>query len=100
MGFPVHLLRRSSHSNGFIRCAILRNDARLIHHHLVVLNDDGIRRTKVNGYFLCEKTEKSHAFRSKLSLRFGFNPKRNQEQPKVKGRQIILRLKDTFSTQE
>jgi hypothetical protein len=56
----VHLLCSTANRHCTSGCTISRDNRWLIHYDLVVLDNDGIRGTEVNSYFLCKETEKAH----------------------------------------
>ncbi len=56
----VHLLRSTTYSDGSSRGSVARYDRRLIHNDFIVLNDNGIRGTKIYGYFLSKEADKTH----------------------------------------
>jgi hypothetical protein len=56
----VHLLGFAAHGDDFIGSAVFGNDARLIHHDFVVVNDERIGRTQVNGDVAGQEVEEAH----------------------------------------
>ena len=58
--FSVHLLSQAADGHHVARHAVFGHDGRFIHHHFVLVVDDGVCRAQIHGNFLREKVEQSH----------------------------------------
>ena len=50
----IHHLSLLTHGNHLVRAAVKRYDRRLVHHNLIIADDDGVSGTEVHRYFLYE----------------------------------------------
>ena len=58
--FLVHLLGLAAHGDDFIGGAVFGDDARLIHHDFIVMNNERIGRTQVDGDVAGQEIKETH----------------------------------------
>ncbi len=60
VGLAVHLHGLLAHGNDRARAAVDRHDGRFVHHHLIVVDDQGVGGAEIDGDLLGQETEQGH----------------------------------------